>query len=270
MNELGKNLVDIGCMDTLASGDSPLHRLDPRAKLFTTFLFLTAVVSFNKYEVSALAPFFLYPVFLVAAGNLPPAYLLKKILLISPFAVLVGIFNPLLDRQTLLQLGPLAVPGGWVSFLSIILRFLLTVSSALALLAVTGINPVCEALARTGVPRAFVVQLLFLNRYIFVLAGETERIARAGSLRSFGGGSMNFRLFAQIAGHLLLRTLDRAERVYRAMLCRGFDGHIRVARFYRIGRREIIFAAGWAALFAVFRFVNIPLILGTALTGSLK
>ena len=72
MNELGKNLVDIGYMDTLAAGDSPLHRLDPRAKILTTFLFLAAVVSFNKYEVSALAPFFLYPVFLVAVGGLPP------------------------------------------------------------------------------------------------------------------------------------------------------------------------------------------------------
>lgn len=270
MNELGRNLADIGYMDTLASGDSPLHRLDPRAKLLTTFLFITAVVSFNKYEVSALAPFFLYPVFLIAVGKLPPAYLLKKILLISPFAVLVGIFNPLLDRQTLLYLGTLAVSGGWVSFLSIILRFLLTVSAALALLSLTGINSVCEALARVGVPRPFVVQLLFLNRYILVLTGETERMARAGSLRSSGGGSMNFRLFTQIVGHLLLRTLDRAERVYRAMLCRGFDGHIRVVRFSRIGRGEIIFVLCWAALFAVFRFVNIPLILGTTLTGSLK
>lgn len=270
MNELGKNLVDIGYMDTLASGDSPLHRLDPRAKLLTTFLFLTAVVSFNKYAVSALAPFFLYPVFLVAVGNLPPVYLLKKILLVSPFAILVGIFNPLLDRQTLLHLGPLAVSGGWVSFLSIILRFLLTVSAALALLSLTGINSVCEALAKIGVPRPFVVQLLFLNRYIFVLTGETERMSRASSLRSFGSGAMNFRLFTQIVGHLLLRTLDRAERVYRAMLCRGFDGHIRVVRFFSIGRREIIFVLGWAVLFAVFRFVNIPLILGTTLTGLLK
>ncbi len=270
MNELGKNLVDIGYMDTLASGDSPLHRLDPRAKLFTTFLFLTAVVSFNKYEVSALAPFFLYPVFLIAVGDLPSAYLLKKIMLISPFAVLVGIFNPLLDRQTLLHLGAFAVSGGWVSFLSIILRFLLTVSAALALLSLTGINSVCEALERIGVPRPFVVQLLFLNRYIFVLAGETERMARASSLRSSGVGAMNFRLFTQIVGHLLLRTLDRAERVYRAMLCRGFYGHIRMIRFSRIGRREIVFVLGWAALFAVFRFVNIPLILGTALTGTLK
>ena len=270
MTKLGKNLADIGYLDTLASGDSPLHRLDPRAKLLTTFLFVAAVVSFSKYEVSALAPFFLYPVFLIAAGELPAGYLSKKVLLAAPFAVFVGVFNPLLDRQILFHLGPLGVSGGWVSFASILARFALTVSAAIALLSLTGINSICEALIRTGVPKPFVVQLLFLNRYIFSLTGEAERMSRARALRSSGRGAMNFSTFIQIVGHLLLRAMDRAERVYRAMLCRGFDGHIRVVRFSKIGGREIIFTLGWACLFAVFRFVNLPVLLGQAVTGSLK
>ncbi|HAH32406.1 MAG TPA: cobalt ECF transporter T component CbiQ [Elusimicrobia bacterium] len=270
MNKLGENLVDIGYMDTLAAGDSPLHRLDPRAKIFTTFLFLVAVVSFNKYEVSALVPFFLYPVFLIFAGELPAGYLAGKILVVAPFAILVGIFNPVLDRQILFHIGSLGISGGWISFLSILMRFVLTVSAALALLSITGINSICEALARSGVPRPFVVQLLFLNRYIFSLTGESERMSRARSLRSCSHKAMNFGIFTQIAGHLLLRTFDRAERVYQAMLCRGFDGHIRVVRYSRIGRREIAFMLVWAVLFVVFRFVNISLILGQTVTGLLK
>jgi cobalt/nickel transport system permease protein len=150
------------------------------------------------------------------------------------------------------------------------MRFLLTVSAALALLALTGMNPVCEALGRMGVPRPFVVQLLFLNRYLFALTGETERMSRANALRSCGGKALNLKAYTQLVGHLLLRTLDRAERVYRAMLCRGFDGHIRIARFSEISRRETAFVLGWAALFAVFRFVNLPVLLGRAITGSLK
>ena len=270
MTTLGQNLVDIGYMDTLAAGDSPLHRLDPRTKLFTTFLFIVAVVSFNKYAVSALIPFFLYPVFLIVAGELPAGYLARKILVVAPFAFLVGVFNPFLDRQILLQLGPFAVSGGWVSFISILTRFALTVSAALALLSLTGINSICEALARSGVPRPFVVQLLFLNRYLFVLTGEAERISRARSLRSSGRKAMSFKVFTQIVGHLLLRTLDRAERVYRAMLCRGFDGNIRIVKFSSIGWRDILFTLGWAVIFALFRFFNVSLILGEAVTGSLK
>ncbi|MCX5791766.1 MAG: cobalt ECF transporter T component CbiQ [Elusimicrobia bacterium] len=270
MNELGRNLIDIGYIDTLSAGDSPLHRLDPRAKLLTTFLFISAVVSFNKYEVSALVPFFLYPAFLILAGELPARYLAGKLLAVAPFAVLVGIFNPVLDRQILFQLGPVGVSGGWVSFISILTRFALTVSAALALLSVTGMNGICEALARLGVPRPFVVQLLFLNRYLLALTGEAERMSRARSLRSSARKIMDLRIYEQLLGQLLLRTLDRAERVYRAMLCRGFDGRIRVVRFSKIGSRETAFVLCWAGVFAVFRAMNISLVFGNLVMGAMK
>ncbi|MFA6091494.1 MAG: cobalt ECF transporter T component CbiQ [Elusimicrobiota bacterium] len=270
MNKLGKNLVDIGYMDTLSAGRSFLHKLDARAKLLTTVLFMAAVVSLDKYQVSAMIPFSLYPIFLIGAGNLPAGYILRKTAVVAPFAVFVGMFNPLLDRQILFHLGSFGVSGGWVSFLSILIRFSLTVSAALALLCVTGINALCEALVRAGVPKPFAVQLLFLNRYLFVLTGEAERMTRARRLRSCDRGATAPRAFIQIVGHLLLRTMDRAERVYRAMLCRGFDGHVRVVRFSRIGRAELAFILGWAALFAVFRSVNLPVILGQAVAGAWK
>ncbi len=260
--------ADIGYMDSLAAGGTALHRLDPRAKLLATLAFIAAVVSFDRYQISALVPFFLYPVFLIAAGGLPAGYLLRKALLVSPFALLVGVFNPVLDRGVILHLGPLAVSAGWVSFASMILRFLLTVPAALALLALTGMNGVCEGLSRLGLPRPFVVQLLFLNRYLLTLSAEAASMSRARALRGAGAG-MRPAVFVQIAGHLLLRTLDRAERVYRAMLCRGFDGRMPAARFPGAGRGELAFVAGWTAFFALFRLVNAPVWLGRLLTGHL-
>ena len=257
-------------MDELATGDSPLHQLDARTKILTTFLFIVTVVSFNKYEVSALTPFFLYPIFLISLGRLPASFLMKKILLVSPLAVMVGLFNPLLDTETLMQIGRVAISGGWLSFISILERFALTVSAAMALVSLTGMNALCEALIRLGLPKPFVVQLLFLNRYIFVLGGEVERMSRARALRSCGRPTMNLNVFIQLVGHLLLRTIDRAERVYQAMLCRGFEGHIRVVKFSKIGRRDIAFVLIWAALFALFRCADSPLLLGHAVIGFLK
>ena len=83
MAKIDKNFFDIGYTDQLSRQLTSIHRLDPRAKLVTTLVFITTVVSFGKYEISALLPFFVYPVALTALGNLPPAYLLKKILLVS-------------------------------------------------------------------------------------------------------------------------------------------------------------------------------------------
>jgi cobalt/nickel transport system permease protein len=269
MAQIGASLLNIGYLETLSYQDTPLHRLDPRVKLLTTLAFLIAVVSFGKYEVVALIPFIIYPVALVAVGNLPPGYLVRKILIAAPFAFFIGIFNPLLDRAVMVHLGPLAISGGWVSFTSIMLRFTLTVSAALILIASTGFNAVCLAMEKLGAPSSFVVQLLFLYRYLFVLADEAARLMRARSLRSFQGRGLGFKVFSHIIGQLLLRTLDRAQRIHLAMRSRGFDGKIRLVRPLRWHAADAAFFLGWAALFVLFRWHNIPDLLGQLITGAI-
>lgn len=261
MGKIESSLLNIGYLETLSYQDTPLQRLDPRAKLFTTLVFITAVVSFGKYEITALLPFFIYPVVLSAVGNLPPGYLARKVLLAAPFAFFIGIFNPLLDRAVLVHLGPVGISGGWVSFASIMLRFTLTVSAALILIAGTGFHAVCLAMEKLAVPRVFVVQLLFLYRYLFVLADEAARLVRARTLRSFQGRGLGFRVFSFIIGQLLLRTLDRATRIHRAMLSRGFDGAIHLARPLRFRGRDAAFCLGWSGLFVLLRYYNVPLLL---------
>ncbi len=263
MAKIDASFFDLGRLDRLAYRDSPVHRLDPRAKLVTTLVFLVTVVSFGKYEVSALLPFFLFPVALAAVGGLPAGYLVKKVLLVSPFALFVGIANPFFDRAPLVALGPVVLSGGWVSFVAILVRFALTVGAALVLIATTSFHGVCLGIQRLGVPQVMAVQLLLLYRYLFVLTEEAARLVRARSLRSFGRRGMGVRVYGSMVGHLLLRTLDRARRIHRAMLARGFDGEIRTLRPLRIGPAEIAFVLGWSALFLVLRWVNLPRLLGS-------
>ncbi len=266
MARIDSAFFDIGTLDTLAGRDSAIHRLDPRAKLITTLVFILVVVSFGRYEVSALLPFGLFPLSLILLADLPPGTLLKKLLLAAPFALCVGILNPFFDRQVLLQFGPLELSGGWVSFASILLRFTLTVLAALVLIATTSFTGVCRALDRLGAPKVFVLQLLFLYRYLFVLIDEAQRLVRARTLRSFGGRGLGMKVFGHLIGQLLLRTLDRAQRLHLAMLCRGFDGEFRLLRPSRIGRQEIVFTLGWSAVFIALRFYNFPQSLGRLLT----
>ena len=270
MAKIDKHFFDIGYMDTLSTQQTPIHQLDPRAKLITTLFFITIVVSFGKYEISALIPFFVYPIFLGTIGNVPPVYLLKKLLLVSPFAIMIGIFNPIIDRDILVSLGGIGISGGWVSFASILLRFILTVGVALILIAVTGFNAVCMALDKLGTPKVFVVQLLFLHRYMFVLVDEASRMVRARSLRSFGSAGSGIKTYGPLVGHLLLRTMDRAQRIYLAMCCRGFDGEIRIIKPLRFGPMEIGFIGGWAALFIIMRFYNIPNLMGSVIMEFFK
>lgn len=262
MAKIESAFFDIGTLDRLASRDNMLSRLDPRAKVVTTLFFVVLVVSCGKYEVSALLPFFLFPLTLIAVADLPAGYLLKKLLIAAPFAFFVGVFNPFFDHSVQMQLNGWAISGGWLSFASIMLRFTLTVSAALILIATTSFTGVCLALERLGAPRIFVLQLLFLYRYLFVLIDEGVRLNRALTLRSFNGRGRGLKVLGSLLGQLLLRTLDRAQRIHLAMLCRGFDGEVRMTRRLHIGPSEVLFVGGWVATFFIFRIYNLPQSLG--------
>jgi len=268
MSTIAASIYQIGYLDTLAGQDTGIHRLDPRAKLITTLLYVVTVVSFGKYELANLLPFAVYPLVLAFAGGVPPGFVARKLAIVSPFIILIGIFNPLFDREILLQLGPLAVSGGWVSFTSLLLRATLTLSAVMLLLATTGLSGIAAAMEKLGVPRVFTVQLLFLYRYIFVLAEEALRLTRARALRSFGKKGSGFRPYASLLAHLLLRTLDRAERIHQAMLSRGFDGVVRLRRPMSFGLRDTLFLLVWTAAFAVMRFAHLPRLLGALVTGG--
>lgn len=246
----------IGRLDLLAYQDTVVHRLDPRVNVAATLFFALAVISFPKYEVLALAPFFLFPVLLAAFGDLPALFLLKKVLIVSPFAVCIGIFNPLFDPDTVTVLG-VTLSAGWVSFLSILVKFTLTISAAIILIATTSFPGVCGALRRFGMPALFVSQLLFLYRYLFVLLEETMRIVRARELRAFGSRGREAKVAARIIGGLFLRTVERAERIYRAMLSRGFRGDIPVLRRTGLRIGDAAFLAAAVLSFAVFRFLPV-------------
>jgi cobalt/nickel transport system permease protein len=267
MNKIPDNFFDIGYLDTMAYGSSVIHRLDPRAKLITTVVFIAVVISFNKYAVFALVPFCLYPVALAAVSGVSSRYLFRKVLLVLPVAAMIALGNPLFDRQVVAHIGSFGITGGWISFFSILLRLVITVAAVLVLIATTGFNAVCLGLSKLGVPRPFVVQLLLLYRYIFVLMEEAGRMVRACASRSFDSRAMRVRTFGSLIGILLLRTIDRAGRVYLAMCCRGFDGNIRILRTMKTGTREVLFAVSWILLFIVFRVYNIPALLGSVITG---
>lgn len=267
MSGFHDGLYEIGRLDRLALQDTPLHRLDARAKVLATFVFLVCVVSFSRYEFGRLLPFVLFPVALGAEGRVPLRWLAGRLIAAAPLALVVGVFNPVLDREIIAFIGPLGLSGGWVSYASIVARFLLTTAAALVLIATTSFNGVCAALTRMGVPDVFSTQLLFLYRYIFVLAEEALTAARARDLRSFGRRGRGIKVYGSLLGHLLLRTYARAQRIHSAMQCRGFDGRIRVLSPRSFGRGDAVFLAGWSLVLVTFRMVDVAGLLGRFLMG---
>jgi cobalt/nickel transport system permease protein len=268
VSSVATGLSALDRLDRLARLDTPVHRVDPRAKVVTTAVYIVCVVSYGKYDLLGLLPFAVFPVVLATEGGLPLGFLGRLLLVVSPFALVMGAFNPLFDREVVAQVGAWGVTGGWVSYASIVLRFLLTAGAALVLTATTSFTGICLALQRLKVPDVLVTQLLLLFRYIFVLGDEASRMGQARRLRSFGRRGMGWRVHGQLLGQLLLRTFARAQRIYLAMKARGFDGEIRVARRLHFRASDLWFTLGWSAAFIAFRAVNVPLVLGHLVTRA--
>ncbi len=260
-------MASLGRMEALARQDTPIHRRHPLAHLLVALGYLVTVASFGRYELAGLLPFLFYPLAVAGLGELPLGDLLRRGLPVLPLVLFLGAFNPIFDHNVLLFAGH-RLSAGWLSLVSMTLRGLLSVLAALLLAATVGMAGMGRALGLLRVPQIIVTQLLFTYRYLFVLGGEGGRMWLAYCLRAPGQRGVAFGQWGSFAGQWLLRSLHRAERIHSAMLCRGFDGAMPGSPAAPFGWADGLYAAGWIVFFVAARLVNLPLWLGSLLTGG--
>ncbi len=262
MTDISLAPAGINRLEQLARQDSPIHRLNPMSKLITTALYIAAVLSFTSQNVSGLIPFCIFPAVLMPLSGTPYRPLLKRLLLALPFSLAVGIGNLLFDRGTAFYIGSLAVSSGAVSFASIMLKTLMTVFSVLILIATTSFVDLSCMFAALHVPKVLCLQLILTYRYISVLLGEAVSMFTAYSLRSPMQKGIKIKDFGSFLGGLILRSFDRAERVYLAMKCRGFDGVYFGEKPDKLKPRDLLYIVFLSLAMAVLRFYNISVLLG--------
>jgi cobalt/nickel transport system permease protein len=151
------------------------------------------------------------------------------------------------------DLGPLRLTAsgeGLRAFATIAAKSWLSVQVALLLAYTTPFHDLLDAMRELRLPRILIAIIGFMYRYLAVIGDEAHRLMRARASRSAAvagaraGGSVAWR--ARVTGHmvgsLFLRSYERSERIYAAMLARGFDGTFRHLGLRAIGRGE------WLAL----------------------
>ena len=269
MANIMNSLYNMRLLDDLARQETVIHKLHPLIKLLTTVSYLTVVVSFGRYDIGGLLPLLLYPVMVFTLAELPVKPIFLRILLVSPFIIGIGILNPFFDHQVYLLAGR-EISRGWLTFLSILLKSVLTVTAALLLIATTGMDRLAGSLRMLKIPRVFVLQLLLTYRYISVLMEEVARTLRAYSLRAPEQKGVHRSAWGSLAGQLILRTFDRAQRIYEAMCLRGFAGEYNTGGFKEIRVWDLAYLAGWVFFFATARIYNIPMLIGSLITGVIK
>ena len=249
-------------LDHFAGGATPAHRLDPAAKMVATLAVVLAASVTGRDHLAPLVPLAAALAIYHAISRMPLWYTAKRLLIVSPPAVAVAILFPFLEAGH--PLWSVTV-GGWTVQVTdagllraagLCGKFAVAAWAVILLLSTTRFQDVLQALERLRVPRAMVVQLAFLYRYLWVMSDESMRLRMARAARDGGAGPWRLRMGSRtgIVGVLFLRTYDRAERIYWAMAARGFDGTLHAAAPRRLRAADWLVAiaalAGAAAIVA--------------------
>jgi cobalt/nickel transport system permease protein len=243
--------MHISTFDRYQARASLIHQLDPRLKVVVTVLF---IVSNALLPDGAWLAFLASWGLILLAGRLSQlrlGYLFKRSFVALPFALAAVTVLFTLPGQPLVswswgdRVFTISQTGA-ARFASIVVRSWLSVQMAILLTAVTRFPDLIHALRHLRLPPILISIISFMYRYLFVLADEAMRLLRAREARSArpykrgGGGSFVWRagVAGGMVGQLFLRSMERSDRVYNAMLARGYQGQLLTINPHQMSGRD--------------------------------
>jgi cobalt/nickel transport system permease protein len=228
--------------EEFSSGNSLIHDLDPRIKIIVAALFSITVAVADRTEVLLWA--LLFSACCVILSGLPLLKVMRRLLLVNGFILLLWLFLPFTyPGKTLFSVGPFDATAEGVRYaLSITIKSNTIILACIALLGTTSIFTLVHALRHLYVPDKLVQLLFFSYRYIHVIYLEYLRLLNAMKVRCFRPRSdlRTYKAYAHLVGMMLLKSYDRSERVYDAMLCRGFKGQFWILDHFALKRVDVI------------------------------
>ena len=204
----------------------------------------------------------LFPVAGYQLAGLPMRLCFQKLRMVLPLVCAVGLLNPLFDRQIVVQVGTLAVSGGVLSMLTLILKGVFCLLASFLLMATTTIEAICRALRQLHVPKLLTNLLLLTFRYVGLLLSEVAVMQQAYSLRAPGQKGIHISAWGSFLGQLLLRSMDRAQALYESMELRGFSGEFPGAVRGRGSAASWPYALVCPALMLLARYFDLSALMG--------
>ncbi|MCA9991215.1 MAG: cobalt ECF transporter T component CbiQ [Ardenticatenaceae bacterium] len=243
--------MHVNTFDRYEARHSLIHRLDPRVKVIITVAFIFANVLLPDGAWLAFLASWAMLLLVQRLAQLSWGYAFRRSFVALPFvlAAVTVVFNLPGRAVWIINVGSwqlVATDAGLLRFFSIVVRSWLSVQMAILLTATTQFPDLIHALRHLYVPQPIVSIISFMYRYMFVMVDEAGRLMRAREARSArppgggGGGSIAWRarVTGNMAGQLFLRSYERSDRVYNAMLARGYQGHLLTINQHQMKRQD--------------------------------
>jgi cobalt/nickel transport system permease protein len=233
-----RHLIDA---DPHADLRSPLHRWDPRAKLIALGLLIVVQACLTHLPTAAAGA--ALGLAILAASRLPLGFCVRRMAIFGAFVAPFLLLLPVLGGGDVVwRAGPVVVyREGSADAVLIGLRALGVISMTVALFYSARQTDTLWAAQSLGVPRALVQLALITLRYVPFLGDAFVTTRTAAVCRGFQprASGHTYRTTAHVAGAVLIRGHERANRVWQAMACRGFVGRLYPVRAWRLGAGHV-------------------------------
>jgi len=207
--------------------DSPVHRLPPEVKIVATLLFTVVVVVTPREHFLPFAGYALLIAGVAAVARIRPGWLAGRATIELPF-VLLAVALPFAGHGERVEwLGLSLSVDGLYGAWNVVVKGTLGVLASLLLAGTTTMRDLILGLDRLRVPSIFTQIATFMLRYLDILAEDARRMRIARLSRGYDPRFLwQVKAFAVSVGALFLRAFERGERVYLAMLSRGYTGRL--------------------------------------------
>ena len=219
--------VDI---DKFANLDSPIHRWDTRFKISSLLLCIFCISALNSICIAFTANILTFA--LAAYSQLPWKFLFQKIKYPFIFLLALFLFLPISSGGNALydfKYFKIYFDGLYLSFL-IFFKAIAIITLLMTMLGTSSFNDSVKSLLALKIPAKLVNLILFTYRYIFVYLETLRKMRISLTLRGYRNKNsiMSLKSTAGLIGSILVRSFDQTDRIYKAMLLRGFEQEIPV------------------------------------------
>ncbi|NET25464.1 cobalt ECF transporter T component CbiQ [Okeania sp. SIO1I7] len=231
-------------LDEYANLNSPIHRWDVRYKLIALMALMFAFATVNSWYLIPLM--LLVIILLYGVSKLPLSFLISRLRYPGFFLLGVIVLLPFLSGQTIIwQYGFLTIrQEGCLAVILIVSRFFAIMTTCLILFGTSSFLTTIKGMRQLGISPIITDILLLSYRYIFEISNQLSMMLKATRLRGFQRSKISWRnlsVYAALTGSLLVRSYQQSERVYQAMLLRGYGNvlHNKNNRIYSSSRNNL-------------------------------
>ena len=237
-----------------------IHELAPHLKIVAAFVFLFIAVLTPANQYESFAGYFVLIIGLILMSELPFKTVLRRMVVEVPF-VLFAVLMPFLGRGPYIDVMGLTVSEpGLVAGIAILIKSSIGVLVSILLSSTTTVREILHGLSHLKVPALLINIATFMLRYSAVVTDELHRMKTARESRGFiAKGPKDWKVVAQAAGALFIRSYERGERVHLAMLSRGFSGEMPRAN------HSVAATQDWLQVFLLPLFAILILAIGSVL-----